>query len=169
MSNNQKYLHIKDNGLSNPNLMTYYIDYKIKRLGRLMNPISIFDQTIANIFSNEFNLPLKTLIYSGPKLTTLAINISKNLGFAEIKEACQYFGTYQRAEMNICNIIPTFANENDNSMYKQPTAIRNLLRDKGSPSPRNFVHLIHTSNAINYLNYIVTNKFGLARPRLSCV
>ena len=39
MTQNQKYLHIKDTGLSTPNLFTYYIDYKIKRLGRLMNPI----------------------------------------------------------------------------------------------------------------------------------
>ena len=119
MSNNQKYLHIKDNGLSNPNLMTYYVDYKIKRLGKLMNPVSVFDQTIANIFTNEFNLPLKSLVYSGTKLITLATNIAKNLGFDEIKEACQYFGTHQRAEMNICNIIPTFANENDTSMYNK--------------------------------------------------
>ena len=158
MSNNQKYLHIKNNGLSNPNLMTYYIDFKIKRLGKLMNPISIFDQTIADIFIKHFNLPLKTLVYSGPKLITLATNISKELGFAEIKEACKYFGTYQRAEMNICNIIPTFANENDTSMYNNPTAMKNLLRDKDSPSPRNFTHLIHTSNALNYLNYIVAKK-----------
>ena len=82
----------------------------------------------------------------------------KKLGFDGIKEACQYFGTYQRAEMNICNIIPTFANENDTSMYKNPTAMRNLLRDKDSPSPRTFTHLTHTSNPIHYLNYIVTKK-----------
>ena len=55
MTQNQKYLHIKDTGLSTPNLFTYYIDYKIKRLGRLMNPVSIFDQNISDIFKT--NLP----------------------------------------------------------------------------------------------------------------
>ena len=86
MTQNQKYLHIKDTGLSTPNLFTYYIDYKIKRLGRLMNPISIFDQKISDIFKNQFNLPLKAFVYSGTKLITLAKNIAKYLGFNEIKE-----------------------------------------------------------------------------------
>ena len=36
--------------------------------------------------------------------------------------------------------------------------MRNLLRDKNSPSPRTFTHLTHTSNPIHYLNYIVTKK-----------
>ena len=86
MTQNQKYLHIKDTGLSTPNLFTYYIDYKIKRLGRLMNPVSIFDQSISDIFKNQFNLPLKALVYSGTKLITLARNIATYLGFTEIKE-----------------------------------------------------------------------------------
>ena len=70
-----------------------------------MNPISIFDHNISDIFKNQFNLPLKALVYSGTKLITLARNIAKYLGFNEIKEACNLFSIYQKAEMKTCNII----------------------------------------------------------------
>ena len=60
--------------------------------------------------------------------------------------------------MKNCNIIPTFANDNDTSMYKNPIALCSPLKDKDTPSPRTFVHLINSSTPAQTLNYIVANK-----------
>ena len=60
----------------------------------------------------------------------MEFNIEKHLGFLEVKEACQYFDTYISAEYRKFNIIPTFGSENDNTMYKNPIAVKNLLNDK---------------------------------------
>ena len=68
MSDNHKYLHLKDTGLSVPNLMTYYIDFKIKRIRKFISPISIFDETITNIFQINFNLEPKVILFAGNAL-----------------------------------------------------------------------------------------------------
>ena len=75
-----------------------------------------------------------------------------------MKEACNLFGIYQKAEMKNCNIILIFANDNDTSMYRNPIALSSLLKDKDTPSPRTFVHLINSSTPAQTLNYIVANK-----------
>ena len=69
MSDNHEYLHLKDTGLSVPNLMTHYIDFKIKRVRKFISPISIFDETTTNIFTTNFNLAPKLIVFSGSALT----------------------------------------------------------------------------------------------------
>ena len=43
-------------------------------------------------------------------------------------------------------------------MYKNPIALSSQLKDKDTPSPRTFAHLINSSTPAQTLNYIVANK-----------
>ena len=120
MSNNHKYLHLKDTGLSVPNLMTYYSDFKIERIRKFISPISIFDETITNIFRTNFNLEPKLILFAGNALTQLFISKAKYIHVKELQEAFKLFNTYRNAELQNCNIIPVFGNTGDPTIFKSP-------------------------------------------------
>ena len=158
MSDNHKYLHLKDTGLSVPNLMTYFIDFKIKRIRKFISPISIFDETTTNIFKTNFNLEPKLIVFSGSALTQLFISIAKYIHMTELQEAFQLFNTYRNAELKSCNIIPIFGNLGDPTLFKNPKALKNLLADRITPSPRSFNLFTSYGTPIFSLNYLVASK-----------
>ena len=91
-------------------------------------------------------------------MTQLFITIAKYLHIQELQEAFKCFNTYRNAELKNCNIIPVFGNTGDPTMFKKPKALKNLLSDKTTPSPRSFNHFTSNGTPIHFLNYLVAYK-----------